>query len=57
MPGVVAVAAGLEVVKLLLMLAFQASRNANLTPEQFEKLYLEQRLAFLSNDPSKIPEV
>jgi hypothetical protein len=42
---------------MLLMLAFQASRNANLTPEQFEKMYLESRLAFLSNDPAKIPEV
>lgn len=48
---------GAEVVKALLMLAFEEMKRRNLTTEQAEKLYLETRLAFLANDPAKIPEV
>lgn len=58
MPGEeLVVAAGLEVVKFLLSLAFQASRNANLTQEQIDALYQEELAKFLANDPNKIPDV
>lgn len=46
-----------EVAKILLQMYFQQMQMAGLTAEQSEKLYLETRLAFLSNDPSKIPTV
>ena len=46
-----------EVAKILLQMYFQQMQLAGLTSEQSEKLYLETRLAFLSNDPSKIPTV
>ena len=48
---------GAEVVKALLMLAFEEARRRGLTAEQTEKLYIEERLKFLSNDPTKLPEV
>lgn len=46
-----------EVAKVLLGLYFQYMKQAGLTAEESEKLYLETRLAFLNNDPSKIPNV
>ena len=46
-----------EVAKVLLQLYFQQLQMAGLTAEESEKLYLTTRLAFLSNDPAKIPTV
>jgi len=46
-----------EVAKLLLQMYFQQLQMAGLSAEESEKLYLTTRLAFLSNDPSKIPTV
>ena len=46
-----------EVVKLLIMLAFQQAQTAGLSAEEFEKVYLRERLKFLESDPKKIPEV
>lgn len=46
-----------EVIKALLMVAFEEARRRGLNAEQMEKLYLEERLKFLSNDPNKIPDV
>jgi hypothetical protein len=53
----VGVVVGAEIVKALLMLAFEEARRRNLTAEAAEQLYLETRLAFLRNDPANIPEV
>jgi hypothetical protein len=46
-----------EVAKVLLQMYFQQLQMAGLSAEESEKLYLTTRLAFLSNDPSKIPTV
>jgi len=51
------VAAVAEVVKLLIMLAFQQAQLAGLSAEEFEKVYLRERLKFLESDPKKIPEL
>lgn len=48
---------GAEVVKALLMLAFEEARRRGLTEAESEKLYIETRLQFLENDPKLIPEV
>lgn len=53
----ITVGVGAEVVKALLMLAFEEARRRGLTAEQAEKLYLEERLKFLENDPAKIPDL
>jgi hypothetical protein len=52
-----AIIAGIELVKMLLMLAMQEARRANLTPEQLELAFSESLAQFNANDPNKIPEV
>ena len=51
-----AIVAG-EVAKVLLMMYFQQMREAGLTPEQSELLYIKERQKFLESDPKIIPEV
>ena len=46
-----------EVFKALIIVAFEEARRRGLSAEQMEKLYIEERIKFLSNDPAKIPEV
>ena len=46
-----------EVIKALLMLAFEEARRRGLDAAALEKIYLTERLAFLDNTPDKIPEV
>jgi hypothetical protein len=54
--AVVAVATA-EILKGVIMFAFEEARRRGLSDAEMEKLYIETRLAFLSNDPAKIPEV
>ena len=46
-----------EVFKALIIVAFEEARRRGLNAEQMERLYLEERIKFLANDPSKLPEV
>jgi predicted RNA binding protein YcfA (HicA-like mRNA interferase family) len=46
-----------EVVKALLMLAFEEARRRGLSEEEMVKLYHEEREKFIKNDPVLIPEV
>lgn len=54
--GPIVVLAG-EVGKVLLGLYFEYMRQQGVSDAESERLYLETRLAFLNNDPSKIPTV
>ncbi len=52
-----AIVAGAEVVKLLLILAFQTARRAKMAPEELDKLYTDTRVKFLASEPEAIPEL
>lgn len=52
-----AVLAGVEIVKMLLMLALQEARRANMTQEEIEAQFEVALIQFMENDPNKIPEV
>ena len=49
--------AGTEIVKMLIMLAFQVARRENMTQDEIEVAYQEALMKFLGNDPNKIPDV
>lgn len=48
-------AAGVEIAKQLIMLAFQNAQKAGMTSEQIDKLYSDQKAEFLASDPANIP--
>ena len=51
-----AIAGAVELTKVLVVAYFTAARMANLTPEQLDKMYEEEKAKFLANDPNKIPD-
>jgi hypothetical protein len=52
-----AITGGIELIKLLIVLAMQESQRAKMTPEQIAQAFSEAKLEFLANRPDNIPDV
>ena len=51
------IAAGLEVLKLLLRAVFEFTRLSGMSTEELEKTYQEEYAKFMANDPDDLPDV
>ena len=51
------IAAGLEVLKLLLQAIFQFAKVTGMSAEELEKAYQEEYQKFTENDPDALPDV
>lgn len=46
-----------ELVKTLIMVAFEEARRRGMSEDQIAKIYVDELVKFMSNKPSNIPEV
>lgn len=51
------IAAGLEVLKLLLRAVFEYAHLSGMSSEELEKAYQEEYTKFMENDPNDLPDV
>ena len=53
----IAILGGIELVKLILMLALQEAQRSNMTLEQIEAAFVNAKERFNLSDPDRIPDV